>query len=301
MNNETKNLVIEYLDKMDNKKEITCKDAIKKKIGNQFEVSFDDVTDKKFNEAISGSGNELLKMDSIISSSLLAFLFFYSVSKSNPLFVDGVEYIESYFEYKNKVYSSPSNIDVVLKNDNNDLLFIECKFTEYLEKKSVTLSKKYLDSYYFKCLIKEKYFGFSDNFENVLKNEGHYKWAFKDHYTEGIKQIIAHLIGINNFKNNIFYNYVKGIMPNRHNQIREGNKNTVKLIEVVYKFDKKELIDYYKNYESDINKIKEIVNKGDNVAFLGLTTYQQILDDPKNKLFKERLNHKVKDFYNFNR
>ena len=85
---------------------------------------------KQFKQAISGDGNELLKMDAVKSSSLCALLFFYNVGKDkeHQLIINGITYTKSFFEYKNKVYQKPSNMDVVLTNDDGDVLFIECKF-----------------------------------------------------------------------------------------------------------------------------------------------------------------------------
>lgn len=108
--------------------------------------------DNKFYEACSGSGNEAKKICTIHSSSLCSLLFFFDISKDNPLKLllndDTVIFENVYFEYKNKVIKSPSNVDVVLigKNQNSEdvVLFLESKFSEYFyPQRSYSISNSY--------------------------------------------------------------------------------------------------------------------------------------------------------------
>ena len=101
-------------------------------LGRIFKIDIPDWKEK-FNEATFGQGNEINRILTLHSSALLALLCFSHVSEENPLFIDGIRYNERWFEIKNKVFNKPSSIDVVLKNTDGDILFIESKFTEYLD------------------------------------------------------------------------------------------------------------------------------------------------------------------------
>lgn len=104
--------------------------------------------DLKYQQAVSGSGQEKDKITTLHSSSLLALLCFSNVSKYNCLKINGIEYDQVWFEVKNKVFDKPSNIDVVLGNSKTqDLLFLESKFTEYLSADNSAFAAKYLDFY----------------------------------------------------------------------------------------------------------------------------------------------------------
>ena len=258
----------------DNKEKIgikeACINASIERIQERFGVGVDK---EKFRSAVSGSGNELLKMDSKTSSSLLAFLFFQNAPK-NKLTINGTTYNDVKFEYKNEVFNSPSNVDVVLENDDS-IIFIECKFTEYLTPSIVAISDQYLDNDLFKELKKKK----TDfvSLENVDKEKNKYSAAINGTriYAEGIKQIIAHLIGIKNYKN------------------KEENKNKkIAFLEVVYGFD----TDILYNYRKAIDSLKDTVYIQDlKIDYLGLMTYQEILNKNTNYVLAKG----IKEFYKF--
>jgi len=203
-----------------------CFDSIYKKLTEIFDIEDkDDRFKKKLKEACGGSGSEQRKITTLHSSSLCALLFFYNVSEENQLTltIDSkkITFIDVLFEFQNTVIKGgkPSNVDVVLlgKDDNNDnkvILFLESKFSEYLDVSSqfTDLGLDYLREY--ECIYNDdflKNIGFS-----IIKNEKEPK-VFKkkkngkikeyngiettnksNSYIEGIKQMISHYIGINN-------------------------------------------------------------------------------------------------------
>ena len=99
--------------------------------------------DRCFQEAVSGPGNEMERIRTLHSSALLPLLCFSQVSTKRPLTYDGIKYVQAFFEVKNKVFYGPSSIDVVLKSEEGDILFLESKFTEYLEGEKPKIKEKY--------------------------------------------------------------------------------------------------------------------------------------------------------------
>ena len=163
-----------------------------------------DTFDEKFNEACSGDGKEESRIMTMHSSSLCALLFFYNVSKKNPikLNLDGNDYVftDVYFEVQSTVISGrrPSNMDVVLVNkEENVVLFLESKFSEYYSdvSKSLTIAKTYQDNE-----IGELFYT-GNALENLnIKIEEPKDDEFKivsdkKCYLGGIKQMISHFIG----------------------------------------------------------------------------------------------------------
>ena len=253
--------------------------------------------DKCYREAISGSGDEMFKMDAPWSSSLCALLFFYPVSKDNPLKIKDRTYIESFFEVKSEVYNAPSNMDVVLRSKDNDLLFIECKFTEYLTPTTKDISPKYLEDKLFFSLVN------GDGclkIRNTGKNKRIYQAYYNDKeiYTEGIKQIIAHLIGLRNFQKGINsqhrYNKDNEYERRRHEFYNIKYKE-VRFMEVVFKFNDG-FDDIFNTYHDAVDYL---LKKSEGVECLPPTTYQEIYKDENNKSYK--LDSKVVSFYKYER
>ena len=145
-----------------------------------------------------GDGSELIsKASAVHSSSMLGYNFFHWISKNEPLTIKfedkEVKYDSVRYEVKMRVLkrsSQPANMDIVLtNNENNDILFIESKFLEYLNSKKFSISETYqkTDSYY--C--------FGEEWNSLIscykdKNDKH-------QYYEGIKQEITHMIALNNW------------------------------------------------------------------------------------------------------
>lgn len=146
---------------------------------------------------LDGDGNELVsKACAVHSSSMLGYNFFHWISKNNPLtlkFEDKtIEYTKVLFEVKIPVLkrSRPANMDIVLANDNNDILFIESKFLEYLNLGRFDISDTYKKKDVYYCNNQEWC-----TFISKLKTDE------KNQYWGGIKQEICHLIGLTNWIN----------------------------------------------------------------------------------------------------
>ena len=113
-----------------------------------FGIKNKDLFHEKFNMAISGAGLENRRILTLHSSSLCALLFFYSCS-INPITIalndnTTATFSKVFFEWRNKVLTSDSNIDVVLYSpDSNILLFLESKFSEYITSCGKTLNIPY--------------------------------------------------------------------------------------------------------------------------------------------------------------
>lgn len=148
-----------------------------------------------FKMAISGDGNEKYRITTLHSSSLLALLFFCNVSEKNPIRINGDEYVQVFFEVKNKVFKNapqndkPSNVDILLvsKGNKRKILFLESKFTEYNHNGKVELAEKYHKFY--NTLVSRD---LDLKFENGLLETSDSK---NNQYLYGIKQMFSHIIG----------------------------------------------------------------------------------------------------------
>lgn len=185
------------------------------KLEKVFNIEEKELFEDKFKMAISGDGQEVKRIGVLHSSSLAALLMFYSISKEKPLschLSDKKHYTftESYYEVKTNVKDSHySNMDVVLvgTNDYNEnvILFLECKFSEYLS--TGMCNDISLDAY------EDKYKDLGLLCENAIEDIIIIKGKGKDnvdclqiksnkqHYCNGIKQMISHFIGVTNFTN----------------------------------------------------------------------------------------------------
>lgn len=176
---------------------------------------------KKFVDAVSGF--EKGRILTLHSSSLCALLFFYNVTKENPLeFPDfpNIEFTKSYFEFKTPVLTEPSNMDVLLTGINKVtkrkvVLFLESKFSEYLKTSCELIGLSYLNTdstnrFYNEIFLEQLNLKFvKENneikkkfIEKKIEKEG-FKLEFinknQPFYIDGIKQLISHYIGICNF------------------------------------------------------------------------------------------------------
>lgn len=274
------------------------KDNIMKTIVERFSLRDGELFKSKFQQAVSGNGNEWMKITTLHSSSLLALLCFYSVSDENPLYVDGGRYTESFFEVKTPVKgnSSYSNMDVVLKGEkdgNKVLLFLESKFCEYLQsgKCDVIKNEVYCNTYTklgFDLkgevqLIKPLKFKLNDetNTITISSSERYY-------YCKGVKQMLSHYIGISNF--------VRG--ENGKLQGKQFNLEDEKVLlgEIIYRLpeevDTKGRFEKYKNLYT---QLADVINNSEEKPFKmnkDILTYQDIFGS---KDFI--LDQKVRDFY----
>ena len=258
--------------------------------------------DTKFKEAISGDGNEAGNLLNLRSSALLALLCFYNISQENPIKINGVTYTNSYFEVKNKVFNNPSNMDVVLTNEEGDILFIESKFTEYteIEKHGIKKINKYFNDKHTGPIYREAFkVGILEEVEDGMIKAN-------NSYTTGIKQIISHYLGIVNFVRRDKVNYLDNyVISNRiRNEIYKKEWKNVRFIEIMYDLTnvecyKKAMNNYLINVQKlipilydEFKKIDNISSKT-NVEFELPTTYQSIFKENKNVL-----DTKIKEFYN---
>ena len=236
-------------------------------VGDKIALSFDinknkDTFAKKFQMACSGSGDELKKITTLHSSSLCALLFFFNVDNKKLVIpipsLSEYEFTEAYFEFKNKVIRSPSNIDVVLlgkniKTGKKVILFLESKFSEYITGTGkIEVSKSYFKSGCYSAPIyesieKEESFNFNkkDGFYNSKK------------YNEGIKQMISHYYGIRNFMKKPTDN------EDVYKNIREYGADEIILGEILFDNFAKNigLTEKLNNYKDDYSKLAEIINK----------------------------------------
>ena len=144
-----------------------------------------------------GSGSELKprrrgekpKAAALHSSSMLAYNFFHWISEGTPLTYDGVVYDKVIFEEKLRVLkgNNKANMDIVLvSKDRNTFLFLESKVTEHLE---LLFSRTYHDP--------NMYLSQGETWSSMIR-----AFNLSSHYYAGIKQIMCHLIGINNLASN---------------------------------------------------------------------------------------------------
>lgn len=234
-------------------------------VGDKIALSFDinknkDTFAKKFQMACSGTGDELKKITTLHSSSLCALLFFFNVDNKKLVIrsLSEYEFTESYFEFKNKVIRSPSNIDVVLlgkniKTGKKVILFLESKFSEYITGTGkIEVSESYFktDRYsapIYESIDKEEYFDFNkkDGFYNSKK------------YNEGIKQMISHYYGIRNFMKKPADN------EDVYKNIRDYEAEEIILGEILFDNFAKDnkLEEKLKDYKKDYSKLAKIINE----------------------------------------
>ncbi|MEE1069326.1 MAG: hypothetical protein U0K81_02510 [Paludibacteraceae bacterium] len=245
----------------------------------------------KYCMAISGDGQEYRRISTLHSSSLVALLCFYSLSKDHPLMVEidgqNVEFYKSLFEQKNPIDKEgqhKSNMDVVLigRNDAGEsvILFLESKFSEYLTHgKYDQISFVYDDIY--RVLIAD-----GQPIDGLEIKPGKDGWSITampnrpQQYCQGVKQMISHYLGIQN-----------GFIEDKGKEY-----DHIYLGEILFKFpesvDKKHM-----SYDSYVGLYKQLARKLNTInsepKFKMLEssfTYQDLLRN-------FRLDDKVREFY----
>lgn len=240
------------------------------------------------------------------SSALLPLLLFYRISPSNKLNVrinnKLISFDDVRFEVPNKVFHSsfPSKIDIALiSHSQQTVLYLESKFTEYLTGSS---SDKVADAY-------------TDTFrelgiELVNQKIGGTLGGYPIIYGDGIKQFIAHFIGV-----------CKGGTPKNEVEIYIEKGYKICLGEIVYMFNSNEAIKRYNSYADLYSKLVSILTKklassektgeGTVVEVLAfqeiirnardfeilpqLQTYQELLKE--NSSFKQKIAPSIIKFY----
>lgn len=278
------------LDKTDN-----LQDVIADCLCSRFDLQDKALFKKKLGQAVSGNGNEWMKIITLHSSSLLALLCFYNVSADNPLLLDGCRFTESFFEVKTPVKNnSYSNMDVVLKGEKSGrkvLLFLESKFCEYLQsgKCDGIKANVYGDAYsklgllnYAQQKIKPLEFVMTDGIITISSSERYC-------YCNGVKQMLSHYIGISNF--------VRGNHGKLQNgQFRRDPDEDVLFGEIIYKLpgyvDTKGRFEKYRDL---YRQLAGVINSNEETRFRmfeDIFTYQDIFMN--NGFIKDQL---VRDFY----
>lgn len=269
----------------------TLVDFVADSLANNFGITKKDDRElfrQKFEMACSGTGDELKKITTLHSSSLCALLFFFNVNdKEKKLKIrglEGYEFTESLFEFKNKVIGYPSNIDIVLLGTNpakvKVVLFLESKFSEYIT--SITRAEKQYEigSSYFKndkdCFSKPIYDELEKKqiLKKIEKGKKCYLTSAEDKYIEGLKQLISHYYGIRNF--------LKGEYYEKDNEnlktLQDFKADEYILGEILFDNFGDELKSKLTSYEKDYEKLAKIINdqytnEGNNERF-------RVLDKP---------------------
>ena len=264
----------------------------------------DENFEKHFEEACFGEGNEYKEIMRLHSSSLCALLFFSEISEKKPLTLKinnkDISFTKVLFEYKNKVINNPSSVDVVLVSDDEKvLLFLESKFSEYLNtsNKYTDLSPQYLDEYaeiYNYSLLnsvglqiikennKPKIFERTKKGKKVSYNGFMTIDKKEKTYLEGIKQMISHYIGLKHFVTE----------PRMEKGIKYNNQKVI-LGEIMFDFSFEEAQTKFNNYSKMYSKLANKLNTMDKRIY--------VLEEPlKYSMFKTngyKLNPIVREFY----
>lgn len=278
----------------------------------------DEMFDQAFQIVTGGVGNELAKINSVTSSSLLSLLVFYplfykSAKHSLTISINEslISFTKCFFEVRNKVIRLPSCIDVVLQSeDKKTLLFLESKFLEYEDTKT---KETYGKSYY--SLYSEYLRDYLKDISVTTDKEGMTQLTSKTEiYIEGIKQTISHLIGlIRGPKDETTECYTREYQEAYSNAYKEATTlvyGTILFNPSKFEEDSTPYTNYIDLYtriignqgDEIVKHIKEWCRKshkndeGKEIIILGYPlTYQK--DIPS--IYKNRLPVKIRNFYGF--
>ncbi len=242
-------------------------------------------------QAIEKHGLEKRRVFTLHSSALASLLCFHSVSSKKPLSIPiGDEILlfdEVEFEHENRCFNHPSCIDVTLKNEaTRHILFLECKFSEYLHNGKVSkISPQYHPYYekYKKALPKELVFeGMEDASASKTITT---KSGRCNHYCEGIKQMLSHHIGVCNSikdKYNGYTIYLGSIVFDFSHCGHSSIANARKM--------EKSMKDYSNLYQQLATGLNSV--SSDVVMLSNLLTYQDLFHNNPNLL-----SDRIKEFY----
>lgn len=274
----------------------------------------------KFKEAFKivtgGVGSEGTKINSLVSSSLLSLLTFYSLfeyqfGKSDcKIDIDEIGQFDScLFEVRNQVIKLPSCVDVLLKNK-NQCLFLESKFYEPLRditdrlELGIGYKDLYLNSDIKEILNSNGIFVVHKSgklYLQTYENKGKSNQPPKK-YLYGIKQVISHLIGLARGPKE--YEYDK---PGYPKDYYYGWDKKTNLYFGTVLFDSKinNVSDYRKLYEAIFCKNEEIIKRAifewvkdkfnytftqkEKIKIITTRTYQEIFKKEKNDFLDERV------------
>lgn len=258
------------------------KDKICSYLKTLFEIE-NDIFDKKYRMAVAGDGQEYRRITTLHSSSLVALLCFYSLSKEHTLKMNingqEIEFYESRFEQKNSIGKDKggkehnSNMDVVLIGSNKQgesvILFLESKFSEYLSHGKYDKISDVYDEVYYQLTADQQPI---DGLE-IVRGEDMWSISAAPHrpqqYCQGIKQMISHYQGVQ-----------KGFIGST-----EDKYDQIYLGEILFKFPE-EVDAKHNSYNSYVGLYKQLAQKLNSMntykKFKVLDTslsYQDVLKD----------------------
>lgn len=174
----------------------------------------DSLFDRCYDQVVNGEGHEDGKINSLRSSSLLGLLVFYPIRLGKRLdLVTEINGKQVSFSFNQVVFEKPnqvfhpktglSSIDVALygtANGEDCVLFLESKFTEYLQRKNMVKGYKkgvltYPISWKYAQYYKQIMIDFPGINVSYTEAKGIELFGNGSHYCEGIKQMISHYIG----------------------------------------------------------------------------------------------------------
>lgn len=223
---------------------------------------------------LAGDGNELVsKACAVHSSSMLGYNFFHWISREAPLHLyfgsesgkENIEYTEVQYEVKIPVLkrSRAANMDIVLKNEDGDILFIESKFLEYISTGRFAISDSYRKavSYYSKG---KEWAEFISNLDTSMEKQ----------YWGGIKQEICHSIGL--------WNWAEG--KDIDNLPSFSNARDIRFINLVFEPNPKYENEYaaFKAYRERYEELHQKLNEHNlipNGIKMSFLTYSDIWSD----------------------
>ena len=245
-------------------------DYISRNYRNLFGIGEDERFDKAFDIVAFGQGTEILKMNSLQSSSLLSLLFFYPLyGESNKvLIIENTPYNKCFFEIKNRVIKFPSCIDIVLWSEKKKkLLYLESKFSEYTD---VTNKDEFSISYYSlykklkeKKILPEKFLLDTKEGNTKERNFTIQLTNNQKDYIQGIKQAISHIIGLINgpYKPSNNKNHKESKFLEEFNKHYYQQANEIEFSTILFRLNPEEgLGDFFKSYKNLYDSI--IINKG---------------------------------------
>ena len=268
-----------------------------------------------------GVGSEVLKVNSLISSSLLSLLTFYPLFEYNSGEPDcqmevgeNEQFKSCLFEVRNQVITLPSCVDILLKNDKK-WLFLESKLYEPLRDavSRLEIRRGYHDLYENPTLSgilrSQEIFVTKSSDKLYLQTfiNGRKPQAQTKKYLYGIKQVISHLIGL--VKGPKEYNKSQPGYPKDYYTGWNGNIE-LSFGLILYHSSQNDVSDYMKLYRSifcgdngrDILKaIEQWANKKgfsnltpiNSIEIIPPITYQETFTSTKNNFLDE----KVAKFY----
>lgn len=239
------------------------------------------------------------------SSSLAALLLFQHVTKEHPIHIklnnEWICFTECCFEQKNQISldkNNKSNVDLMLLDEENKtILFLESKFSEYLEPNPTSFSwTDYYENFYnsIKTLL-EKQVGIKctipslrcDNNEKV-KKKIRLETMGDPIYCEGVKQMISHFMGVKTMCE-------KGFFKGKQVYLGEILFDFRNLEKDIVPGSNEKLTSYKKVYCSLKDILQNIAGKA--FKMTDFMTWQDILHNDMNHRYLKSLEPAIKSFY----